>query len=58
MEKTVKLNNYTIVQMKDQISEFLFIKWLESDLDDWHTEEMRDLWLMYHEIMDRQVETH
>lgn len=52
----MKLTNYTIVQMKDQISEFLFIKWLESDLDDWHTEEMRDLWLMYHEIMARQVE--
>ena len=52
----MKLTNYTIVQMKDQISEFLFIKWLESDLEDWHTKEMRDLWLMYHEIMDRQVE--
>lgn len=54
----MKLNNYTISQMKDQISEFLFIKWLESDLEDWHTKEMRDLWLMYHEIMDRQVEVH
>lgn len=52
----MKLTNYTISQMKAEIEKFLFLKWLGSDLDDWADPEMRDMWLMYHEIMSRQVE--
>ena len=41
--------------MKAEIEKFLFIKWLDSDLDDWDDPDMRDLWLLYHEVMSRQV---
>ena len=52
----MKLDNYTASKIKEQISEFLFIKWLKSDLDNWADPELRELWRMYHEIMARQVE--
>jgi hypothetical protein len=52
----MKLTNYTISQMKAEIEKFLFIKWLESDLDDWQDHEMRELWLLYHEIFVKQCE--
>jgi hypothetical protein len=51
----MKLTNYTISQMKKEIEEFLFIKWIESDLDDWQDAELRELWLLYHDAMAKQV---
>ncbi len=51
----MKLTNYTISQMQKEIEKFLFIKWLDSDLDDWEDHEMRELWLLYHEVMSRQI---
>lgn len=52
----MKLDNYTASKIKEQISEFLFIKWLQSDRDDWQDEEIKELWSMYHKIMSRQIE--
>lgn len=52
----MKLTTYTISQMQKEIESFLFIKWLESDLDDWQDHEMRELWLLYHEIFVKQCE--
>lgn len=51
----MKLTSYTLSQMKAEIEKFLFIKWVESDLDDWTDPELRELWLLYHEVMSRQV---
>ncbi len=51
----MKLTNYTISQMQKEIEKFLFIKWLDSTLDDWEDPEMRELWLLYHEVMSRQI---
>jgi hypothetical protein len=51
----MKLTNYTISQMKKEIEEFLFIKWIESDLYDWNDPELRELWLLYHDAMAKQV---
>lgn len=53
--KKMKLTSYTLSQMKAEIEKFLFIKWIESDLDDWADTELRELWLLYHEVMARQV---
>lgn len=53
--KKMKLTSYTLSQMKAEIEKFLFIKWIESDLDDWTDPELRELWLLYHEVMARQV---
>lgn len=52
----MKLTNYTIHTMKNEIQEFLFIKWLDSELKDWKDPELRELWTLYHEIMAKQVE--
>lgn len=52
----MKLTTYTISQMQKEIESFLFVKWLESDLDDWQDHEMRELWLLYHEIFVKQCE--
>ena len=51
----MKLTTYTLSQMKKEIEEFLFIKWLESDLYDWNEPELRELWLLYHDAMAKQV---
>lgn len=51
----MKLTNYTISQMQKEIENFLFIKWIGSDLEDWADPELRELWLLYHEVMARQV---
>lgn len=51
----MKLDNYTASKIKEQISEFLFVKWLKSDLNDWADPEYRELWKMYHEIMNRHI---
>lgn len=51
----MKLTNYTISQMKKEIESFLFVKWLDSSLNDWEDHEMRELWLLYHDVMKRQI---
>lgn len=52
----MKLDNYTISKIQDQISNFLFVKWLESNKDDWQDKEIQDLWEMYHQIMVNQIQ--
>lgn len=51
----MKLDAYTANRIQEQISHFLFIKWLKSDLNDWEDAELRELWLLYHEIFAKQV---
>ena len=51
----MKLTNYTISQMQKEIESFLFIKWLDSSLNDWEDPDLRELWLLYHDIMKRQI---
>jgi len=52
----MKLTPYIISQIQKEIESFLFIKWLKSDLNDWEDAELRELWLLYHEIFAKQVE--
>jgi hypothetical protein len=52
----MKLDNYTISKVKDQISEFLFIKWLDGALWDSNHPEIKELYELYHDIMIKQVE--
>lgn len=51
----MKLTSYTISQMQKEIESFLFIKWLDSSLNDWEDPDLRELWLLYHDIMKRQI---
>jgi len=51
----VKLDNYTTSKIKDQIEEFLFIKWLKNDLKDCKDPEIKELYKLYYEIMSKQV---
>lgn len=52
----MKLDNYTISKMQDQIAQFLFIKWLEGGLWDSNHPEIKELYENYHAIMIKQVE--
>jgi hypothetical protein len=52
----MKLDNYTISKVQDQIAQFLFIKWLNGDLKDCKDAEIRELYKLYHAIMEKQVE--
>jgi len=52
----VKLDTYTISKIEDQISKFLFIKWLEGALWDSNHPEIKELYENYHTIMIKQVE--
>ena len=52
----MKLTNYTVHTMKKEIEEFLFIKWLKSDLKDCKDPEIKDLYRLYHAIMTKQVD--
>jgi hypothetical protein len=52
----MKLDNYTISKVKDQISEFLFIKWLEGALCDSNHPEIKELYELYHDIMIKQTD--
>ena len=51
----MKLDNYTASKIKEQISEFLFIKWLKSERTDWQDKELVELWDEYHKIMNRHI---
>jgi hypothetical protein len=42
--------------MKNEIQEFLFIKWLKSDLKDCKDPEIKELYKNYHAIMAKQIE--
>lgn len=52
----MKLDNYTISKIQDQVANYLFIKWLSSNKDDWQDEDIRDLWDKYHAIFAEQME--
>lgn len=52
----MKLDNYTISKMQDQIAQFLFIKWLEGGLWDSNHPEIKELYENYHNIMIKQIE--
>lgn len=47
----MKLDAYTANRIQEQISHFLFIKWLKSDRNDWQDEELVKLWDDYHKII-------
>lgn len=51
----MRLDNYTLMKMQEQISNFLFIKWLKSERSDWWDEEIRELWDDYHKIMNEHI---
>lgn len=51
----MKLDNYTISRMQEQIAQFLFIKWLEGGLYDSKHPEIQELYENYHAIMIKQV---
>ncbi len=52
----MKLDSYTISKIEDQISKFLFIKWLKGSLKDSKDPEIKELYSMYYEIMNKQIE--
>jgi len=50
----MKISSYTMQQLENDMKEFLFQKWLDSNLDD-HTDwEMRDAHMLWHEPLYRQ----
>ena len=51
----MKLDAYTANRIQEQISHFLFIKWLKSDRNDWQDEELAKLWDDYHKIMNEHI---
>lgn len=51
----MKLDTYTLSKVQDQISAFLFIKWLQGSLKDCKDPEIKELYKMYYEIMNKQI---
>jgi hypothetical protein len=52
----MNVSSYTLKQIENEVKEFLFAKWLESDLEDYTDAEMQDAYILWHEPLARQYE--
>ncbi len=51
----MELTPYTVSKIEEEVKKFLFIKWLESDRKDWKSQELQELYDLYHPILSKQI---